>query len=144
MGSQEGQLVSITNSDRSWALQLLMEMGLPLEEQPENVWANTRWAWTGLRKTHHNVGKVNKNSRYSAGDWQWADGIIPGQSYRILLFSCFNFNNYAHSLINSSQRFCVWLVVEIQLWFSAYLKIWIVKQCAIWKFWAINYTHCWH
>ena len=67
-----------------------MEMGLPLEEQPENVWANTRWAWTGLRKTHHNVGKVNKNSRYSAGDWQWADGIIPGQSYRIVsLFSYF-------------------------------------------------------
>ena len=79
MGSQEGQLVSIKNSDRSWALQLLIEMGLPLDEQPENIWATTRWAWTGLRKTENNVGKIKKNNRYSVEDWQWADGIIPGK-----------------------------------------------------------------
>ena len=79
MGSQEGQLVSIKNSDRSWALQLLMDMGLPLDEQPENIWASTRWAWTGLRKTENNVGKIKKNNRYSVEDWQWADGIIPGK-----------------------------------------------------------------
>ena len=79
MGSQEGQLVSIKNSDRSWALQLFMDMGLPLDEQPENVWASTRWAWTGLRKTENNVGKIKKNNRYSVEDWQWADGIAPGK-----------------------------------------------------------------
>ena len=71
--------MSIKNSDRSWALQLLMKMGLPLDEQPENVWASTRWAWTGLRKTENNVGKIKKNNRYSVEDWQWADGIIPGK-----------------------------------------------------------------
>ena len=78
MGPQQGQLVKIKGETRSWALQLLMGVGLELEQQPEFVWASTRWAWTGLRKTQNNVGKVKKSARYTAGEWQWADGTIPG------------------------------------------------------------------
>ena len=100
MGSQEGQLVSIKNSDRSWALQLLMDMGLPLDEQPENIWASTRWAWTGLRKTENNVGKIKKNNRYSVEDWQWADGIIPGMNYRMVEINCSSPN-----FLNFHERF---------------------------------------
>ena len=55
-----------------------MGVGLELEQQPEFVWASTRWAWTGLRKTQNNVVKVKKSARYTAGEWQWADGTIPG------------------------------------------------------------------
>ena len=78
MGPQQGQLVKIKGATRSWALQLLMGVGLELEQQPEFVWASTRWAWTGLRKTQNHVGKVKKSDRYTAGEWQWADGTIPG------------------------------------------------------------------
>ena len=78
MGPQQGQLVKIKGTTRSWALQLLMGVGLELEQQPEFVWASTRWAWTGLRKTQNHVGKVKKSARYTAGVWQWADGTIPG------------------------------------------------------------------
>ena len=79
MGPQEGQLVTIKDEDRSWALQLLMGMGLHLEEQPEYLWASTRWAWTGLRKTQNNVGKLKKNLRYTAEEWQWTDGTPSGR-----------------------------------------------------------------
>ena len=80
MGAQEGQLVTINNEDRSWAVQLLMEMGLSLEEQPDFVWSTTRWAWTGLRKTQNNVGRSKKKRRlgYKAGEWEWADGAPAG------------------------------------------------------------------
>ena len=78
--------MSIKNSDRSWALQLLMKMGLPLDEQPENVWASTRWAWTGLRKTENNVGKIKKNNRYSVEDWHGSGLMVSFLvSYRILI-----------------------------------------------------------
>jgi hypothetical protein len=79
MGSKEGQLVTIKNEDRSWAIQLLMEAGLSLKEQPEYLWSTTRWAWTGLRKTRNNVGKLKKkNLKYKAREWRWADGTHAG------------------------------------------------------------------
>ena len=77
MGPQQGQLVTINDMSIGWALRLLMEVGLSLEEQPENVWATTRWAWTGLRKAQNNLGKKRRN-KYTAAEWQWADGSLPG------------------------------------------------------------------
>lgn len=88
MGTQEGQLVTIKNKDRSWAIELLMEMGLSIEEQPTYLWSTTRWAWTGLRKTHDNVRKLKRKEwgEFNAEDWEWADGTPAGEpTYNLIL-----------------------------------------------------------
>jgi len=78
-GAAEGNLATVNTDKKNEDLKMLLEMTYPKENQPKSFWAETKWVWSGLRKTRNNVGQGSKDMVYKAEDWQWVDGSIPGE-----------------------------------------------------------------
>ncbi|XP_063688830.1 macrophage mannose receptor 1-like [Bolinopsis microptera] len=83
-GSTEGNLATVNTDKKNEDLKMLLSMTYPREEQPKSDWADTKWVWSGLRKTRDNVGEGSKEMVYEATEWQWADGSTPGDFARWL------------------------------------------------------------
>jgi len=83
-GSTEGNLATVNTDKKNEDLKMLLNMTYPREEQPKSFWADTKWVWSGLRKTRNNVGEGSKEMVYEATEWQWADGSTPGDFARWL------------------------------------------------------------
>jgi len=75
--TEKGNLATIDDEDKNKDLQIMLEKAYPIRKQPRDKWGDTRWVWSGLRKTKNNHNKRAFLSKYKPGDWEWADGSLP-------------------------------------------------------------------
>jgi len=83
--TEKGNLATIDNEDKNTELKLLLEFVYPIKDQPKGDWGDTKWVWSGLRKTKNNKETNAKKARvYHADDWEWADGSNPTEYHKWL------------------------------------------------------------
>ena len=72
-----GQLAKIKDEKRNSQVAKLLESAYPINKQPQDRWAPSKWAWVGLR-VKSKMGRLMSGVYYPV-QWEYADGTQAGE-----------------------------------------------------------------